>query len=79
MKDYVVLQKPQEQSDRLPPPRTVILDFTLTHTRYESTNVHSTGHLTNTTSPDGAPESDGTYMMTLVVYFSYMLTGKHRL
>jgi hypothetical protein len=34
IKDYVVLQKPQEQDDRLPPPRTLILDFTLTHTRY---------------------------------------------
>jgi hypothetical protein len=29
IKDYVVLQKPQEQVDRLPPPRTLILDFTL--------------------------------------------------
>ena len=28
IKDYVVLQKPQEQADRLPPPRTLILDFT---------------------------------------------------
>jgi hypothetical protein len=34
IKDYVVLQKPQEQADRLPPPRTLILDFTMTHTRY---------------------------------------------
>jgi hypothetical protein len=34
IKDYVVLQKPQEQTDRLPPPRTLILDFTMTHTRY---------------------------------------------
>jgi hypothetical protein len=33
IKDYVVLQKPQEQDDRLPP-RTRILDFTLTHTLY---------------------------------------------
>ncbi len=32
IKDYVVLQKPQEQADRLPPPRTLILDFTLTYT-----------------------------------------------
>jgi hypothetical protein len=32
IKDYVVLQKPQEQTDRLPPPRTLILDFTLTYT-----------------------------------------------
>jgi hypothetical protein len=28
MKDYVVLKKPQEQADRLLPPRTLILDFT---------------------------------------------------
>ena len=39
IKDYVVLQKPQEQADRLPPPRTLILDFTLTQTRYDSSHV----------------------------------------
>ena len=32
IKDYVVLQKPQEQADRLRPPRTLIMYFTLTHT-----------------------------------------------
>ena len=31
IKDYVVLQKPQEEVDGLPPPRTLILDFTMTH------------------------------------------------
>ncbi len=37
IKDYVVLQKPQEQADRLPPPRTLIFDFTMTHTlHYDS-------------------------------------------
>ncbi len=46
IKDYVVLQKPQEQVDYLPPPRTLILDFTLTHTRYDSSHVHTTGQLT---------------------------------
>ncbi len=62
----MVLQKPQEQGDRLPPPRTLILDFTLTHTRYDSSHVYTTGPLTNTTGPltntrcsDGAPELDG--------------------
>ena len=50
IKDYVVLQKPPEQDDRLPPPRTLILDFTLTHTRYGSSHVHTTGQLTNTRS-----------------------------
>jgi hypothetical protein len=33
VKDYVILQKPQEQDNRLPPPRTLILDFTMTHVR----------------------------------------------
>ena len=60
IKDYVVLQKPQEQSDRLPPPRTLILDFTLTHTRYDNSHVHTTGQLTNTRRSDDAPELDGT-------------------
>jgi hypothetical protein len=59
IKDYVVLQKPQEQADQLPPPRTLILDFTLTHTRYGSSHVHTTGQLTNTRRSDGAPELDG--------------------
>jgi hypothetical protein len=59
IKDYVVLQKPLEQADRLPPPRTLILDFTLTHTRFGSSHVHTTGQLTNTRRSDGAPELDG--------------------
>jgi hypothetical protein len=59
IKDYMVLQKPQERTDRLPPPRTLILDFTLTHTRYGSSHVHTTGQLTNTRRLDGAPELDG--------------------
>jgi hypothetical protein len=37
----------------------VILDFTLTHTRYGSSHVHTTGQLTNTRRSDGAPELDG--------------------
>jgi hypothetical protein len=59
IKDYVVLQKTQEHADRLPPPRTLILDFTLTHTRYGSSHVHTTGQLTNTRRSDGASELDG--------------------
>ena len=30
IKDYVVLQKPQPQATRLPPPRTLIMDYTMT-------------------------------------------------
>jgi hypothetical protein len=56
----VVLQKPQEQADRLPPPRTLILDFTLTHTHYGRSHVRTIGQLTNTRRSDGDPEPDGT-------------------
>ncbi len=56
---YVVLQKPQEQTDRLPPPRTLILDFTLTHTRFGRSHVHSIEQLTNTRRSDGDPELYG--------------------
>jgi hypothetical protein len=63
IKDYVVLQKPQEQTDRLPLPRTLILDFTLshyvTHTRCDSSHVHTSSHLTNTRRSDDTPELDG--------------------
>jgi len=59
IKDCVVLQKPQEQVDRLPPPRTLIVDFTLTDTGYERSHVHSIGQLTNTRRSYGAPEPDG--------------------
>ncbi len=55
----MLVQKPQEQADRLPPPRTLILDFTLTHTHYGSSNVHTTGQLTNTRRSDDTPEIDG--------------------
>ncbi len=58
IKDYVVLQIPQEQTDRLPPPRTLILDFTLTHTRYGRSHVDTSGQMTNTRCLDGDPESD---------------------
>ena len=34
----VVLQKPQEQANRLSPPRTLILDYTMTHTRFGRSN-----------------------------------------
>ncbi len=59
IKDYVFLQNPQEQADRLPPPRTLILDFTLTRTHYGSSQVHTTGQSTNTKCSDDAPELDG--------------------
>ncbi len=59
IKNYVVLQKPQKQTDHLPPSRTQIVDFTLTQTQYGRSHVHSIGQLTNTRRSDGAPEPDG--------------------
>ncbi len=55
----MVFQKPREQADRLPPPRALILGFTLTHTRFERSHVYSTRHLTHGRYSDGAPQSDG--------------------
>jgi hypothetical protein len=34
-------------------------DSSSTHTRYGRSHVHTIGHLTNTRSSDGAPETDG--------------------
>ena len=53
-----MLQKPQEQVDRLPPPSTLIMDFTLTHTCDGRSNF-PIGQLTHTRRSDGAPEPDG--------------------
>ena len=59
IRDYIVLQKPRDLTDCLPPPRTLILDFTLTHTRFGKSQLSSLGQLTHTRRTDGAPEPDG--------------------
>ncbi len=64
IKDYVVLQKPHEQTAQLPPPRTLIMDFTMTHPHYGRSHVYPIGQLTNIRSSDGAPEPDGTLRVT---------------
>ena len=40
IKDYVVMQKPQTQANRRPPPHTLILDYTMTHIRFGCSHVH---------------------------------------
>ena len=60
IKDYVVMQKPQTQANRLPPPHTLILDYTMTHIRFGSSHVHPMVQLTNSRRSDGAPDPDGT-------------------
>ena len=53
------MQTPQEQDNRLSPFRTLILDFTMTHTCYGRSMQHTTGQLTHTRRSDGVPEPDG--------------------
>jgi hypothetical protein len=55
----MALQKPEEQTDRLLPPRTLIMDFNLTHTRYGRSNLHPMGQIIHTRHSDGTPEPDG--------------------
>ena len=40
-------------------PRTLILDFTMTHPRYGRSLLNLNGQLTNTRRSDGSPEPDG--------------------
>ena len=58
-KDYMVLQKRQAQDNQLPPPRTLIMDFTMTHVRFGCSHLHPIGQLTHTRRSDGAPDPDG--------------------
>ena len=57
VKDYVVLQEAQAQDNRLPPPHTLIVDFTMTHVRFGLSHLHPMGQLTNTRHSDGVPEN----------------------
>ncbi len=59
IRDYVVLQKPRDGTDCLPPSRTLILDFTMTHTRYGRSQLSSLGQLTHNRRSDGSPDPDG--------------------
>ena len=65
IKDYVVLEKPQAQGNRLPPPHTLIMDFTMTHVRYGSSHLRPMDQLTHTSHSDGAHDPDGTLKDTV--------------
>ncbi len=56
IKDYVVMQKPQV--DRLPPPHTLIMDYTMTHVQFGRSHLHPMDQLTNTRRSDGVPDPD---------------------
>ena len=52
------MQKTQAQDNRLPPPLTLIMDFTMTHVRFGRSHLHPTGQHTHTRRLDGAPDPD---------------------
>jgi hypothetical protein len=52
------MQKPQPHVKSLPPPRTLIVDYTTTHIRFGRSHFHPMGQLTNTRRSDGAPDPD---------------------
>jgi hypothetical protein len=53
------LQKTQAQDNRFLPPRTLIMDFTMTHVRFGGSHLHPIGQLTHTRCSDGAPNPNG--------------------
>ena len=61
IKDYLVMQKPEPQANRLPPPHTLIMDYTTTHTRFGLSHVHHMVQLTNIRRLDGDHDPDGAW------------------
>ena len=61
IKDYVVMQKTQTQATRLPPPHTLIMDYTMTHIRFGRSHLHPMDQLTNTRRSDNARDPDAAF------------------
>jgi hypothetical protein len=56
IQDYVIL--PRGEDDRFPP-RTLVMDVTMTHDLYGCTTQHTNGAFTHRVSSTGVPQSDG--------------------
>ena len=56
IQDYVILSRGED--DRFPP-RTLVMDVTMTHDRYGRTTQHTNGALTHRVSSTGSPHPDG--------------------
>jgi hypothetical protein len=56
IQDYVFL--PHGEDDRIPP-RTLVIDVTMTHERYGRTTQHTNGTLTHRVPFTGTPQPDG--------------------
>ena len=51
--------KLRSTNNRLPPPHTLIMDFTMTHIRFGRSHLHPMRQLTHTRRSDGDPDPDG--------------------
>ncbi len=58
IQDYVFLSRGED--DRIPP-RTLVMDVTMTHDRYGRTTQHTNGVITHRVPSIGAPQSDGVF------------------
>jgi hypothetical protein len=56
IQDYVFLSNGED--DRIPP-RTLVMDVTMTHDRYGRTTQHTNGVITHRVPSTGAPQPDG--------------------
>ena len=59
IKDNVVLQKTQVRDNHLPPPHTLIMDFTMTHVRFGHSHLNPIGQFTYRKRSDGPPDPNG--------------------
>ena len=69
--------KHRSQDNHLPPPHTLIMDFTLTHVRFGHSHLHPMGQRTHTRRSDGVPDSDGTLKKSVRLY-EYFSLHAHR-
>ena len=53
------MQKTQANDNHLPSPRTLIMDFMMTHVRFGCSHFHPIGQLTHTRGSDGSPDPNG--------------------
>ena len=76
IQDYVIL--PRGEDDRLPP-RTLVMDVTMTHDRYGRTTQHTNGVFTHRVSSTGVPLSDGTLNKTTGIKIRYYIVRYTRI
>jgi hypothetical protein len=69
---HYLAKKTQEQTECLSPSRTLIMDFTMTHTRFGRTILHPIGQLTHIRRSAGDPDPDAalqTVVRGKILYF----------